>query len=132
MQKPRRFNKNSGSDMQPRTFARCCLCLVALLNVGSAWADPPEEIVKNRKDFLPQRKQVALGPKVIGVLAYDAQPVLSTEGRSGPLDQLCFSEGGNSYRWVYVVAFGEHPMITGLRVPIGEKGETALYPALDM
>jgi hypothetical protein len=111
----------------------------AALLAGLAWAspgltDPPaDEPIKDRASFFPSRKQQALKGTVVGVLLYDAQPVLSTEGRSGPPDQLCFSASGNSYRWVYVPAMGQ-PQITNLRIPVGEKGngEFEVYPALDM
>jgi hypothetical protein len=119
-----------------RTAMRAAL--VALL-AGLAWAspgltDPPaDEPVKDRAGFLPSRKQEPLKGTAVGVLVYDGQPVLSTEGRSGPADQLCFSANGNSYRWVYVPTT-ERPQISNLRVPVGEKenGEFQVYPALDM
>src|SRR5207249_2108098 len=67
----------------------------------------------------------------VGVLLYDGQPVLSTEGRSGPADQLCFSTAGCSYRWVYVPV-AANPQITNLQVPVGEVGQTQIYPSLDL
>src|SRR6516164_3308004 len=90
-----------------------------------------QETVKDRKSYLPNRKQVALPGKAIGILLTDGQPVLSTEGRSGPANQLVFASGLNSYRWVYVPT-QDRPMITNLQVPVGDKGEKAVYAALNM
>ncbi|MBI2807598.1 MAG: hypothetical protein HYX68_21670 [Planctomycetes bacterium] len=84
-----------------------------------------------RQAFIPKRKHVAVGAKVVGILLANGQPVLSTEGRSGPADQLVFSYGGNSYRWIYVPAVG-NPQITNLQVPLAEKGKIKSYPALDL
>jgi len=112
--------------------ARSLLSLtIAALSTVAIRADDPAPAVKDPKNFLPHRKYVELPGKKIGILAFDAQPVLSTEGRSGPPDQLVFSEGGNSYRWVYVPAL-EAPQITNLQVPVGPKGEINIYPALNM
>jgi hypothetical protein len=61
----------------------------------------------------------------------DGQPILSTEGRSGPADQLVFSSAGHSYRWVYVPA-PNNAQITNLQVPVGDKGEREIYAALNM
>lgn len=90
-----------------------------------------QEAIKDRKSFFPNRKHAALKGKEIGILLTDGQPMLSTEGRSGPADQLVFSSGGNSYRWVYVPTT-EPPLITNLQVPVGDKGEKAVYAALNM
>ncbi len=87
--------------------------------------------IKDRKAYIPNRKQAALPGIAVGILLSDGQPVLSTEGRSGPADQLVFSTGGNSYRWVYVPAQG-NAQITNLQVPVGDKGEIAVYPALNL
>ncbi|MFO0966501.1 MAG: hypothetical protein U0793_13075 [Gemmataceae bacterium] len=91
-----------------------------------------EEIVKDRKDYIPARRHVAVPGKAIGMMVFDAQPVLTTEGRSGPADEMCYSVDGNSYRWVYVPSVDERPMITNLTVPVGDGTEKAMYPALDM
>jgi hypothetical protein len=113
------------------------------LLAGVAWAavgippgltDPPaDEPIKDRAGFIPHRKHEPLKGTAVGILLYDAQPVLHSEGRSGPADQLCFSTGGNSYRWVYVPAT-EKPRITNLRVPVGDKenAQFVVFPALDM
>ncbi|MSQ95165.1 MAG: hypothetical protein EXR98_11505 [Gemmataceae bacterium] len=90
-----------------------------------------QETIKDRKAFIPSRKQAAVGGKAIGILLTDGQPVLSTEGRSGPADQLVFSSGGNSYRWIYVPT-QDNPQITNLQVPVGDKGEKAVYAALNL
>lgn len=100
--------------------------LVSAVSVGRA-----QDTVKDRKAYFPSRKQVALQGTEIGILLTDGQPILSTEGRSGPADQLVFSAGGNSYRWVYVPT-QENPLITNLQVPVGAKGEKAIYAALNM
>ncbi len=90
-----------------------------------------QETVKDRKGFIPVRKQAAVGGKAVGILLTDGQPVLSLEGRSGPPDQLVFSSGGNSYRWIYVPT-QDNPQITNLQVPVGDKGEKAIYAALNL
>lgn len=90
-----------------------------------------QDVVKDRKAYLPSRKHVALPATVVGVLLSDGQPVLSTEGRSGPADQLVFSSGGNSYRWIYVPTQG-NAQITNLQVAVGNKGERVVYPALNL
>lgn len=94
-------------------------------------ADNADEPIKDRKNFIPQRNHLPLEGKVIGLLVYDGQPVLSTEGRSGPPDQLCFAVRGASYRWVYVPTL-DNPMITNLQVPVGPKGDIQIFPSLNM
>jgi hypothetical protein len=107
------------------------LVCVGLLSLSlSVFADGPADQLE-RKDFFPNRKQAAVKGTISGILLTDGQPVLSTEGRSGPADQLVFSSGRNSYRWVYVPTL-ENPQITNLQVPVGEKGEVQVYPALNM
>src|SRR5262245_25372432 len=101
------------------------VCLGSLSLSLSAFADGPADQL-DRKDFFPNRKQAAVKGTIVGILLTDGQPVLSTEGRSGPADQLVFSAGGNSYRWVYVPTL-ENPQITNLQVPVGEKGEVQVY-----
>lgn len=104
---------------------------LAVVLFGGTLVQAQETIIKDRKNFIPMRKQVALGGKEIGILLTDGQPVLSVEGRSGPADQLVFSSNGNSYRWVYVPT-QDNPQITNLQVPFGDKGEKAIYPALNL
>lgn len=102
-----------------------------LLGASWAFADDGDGLIKDRASFIPYRKYEPLKGKVIGILLADGQPILSTEGRSGPPNQLVFGSGGSSYRWVYVPA-PTNPMITNLLVPVGDKGENHMYPALDM
>jgi hypothetical protein len=104
---------------------------LAVALIGSTLLVHAQETIKDRKTYIPTRKQVALKGKEIGILLTDAQPILNTEGRSGPADQLVFSCGGNSYRWVYVPT-QDNPQIKNLQVPIGDKGEKAVYAALNM
>src|SRR5262245_43968995 len=103
----------------PPRAASFPLLAAALLAAGVALAVPTrpsrEETVKDRKSFIPERKLQALGGKVVGIVVGDPQPILSTEGRSGPPDSLCFSSGGASYRWVYVPA-ADSAIITNLQV----------------
>lgn len=108
------------------------LAFAACTTLSPALADEPAEtVVKNGKSYLPYRKYQALPGKAIGVLVSDAQPVLSTEGRSGPNNELCFSHDGCSYRWVYVPDVSGQPMIRNLQVPIGN-GQKHLYGALNL
>lgn len=123
--------------MKFHQLRRTALYLAAILGTlaaSLAVADPPSgEPIKDRANFIPARKQQALPGKVVGILAYDAQPVLSVEGRSGPADQLCFGVNGCSYRWVYVqTPNAPQPVISNLQVPVGDKGEKKVYPALDI
>src|SRR5438132_5494781 len=112
---------------------RCWLIVptLAVVLFSATFAQAQETIIKDRKNFIPNRKQAALSGKEIGILLTDGQPVLSTEGRSGPADQLVFSSNLNSYRWVYVPT-QDNPQITNLQVPFGDKGEKAVYPALNL
>jgi hypothetical protein len=117
-----------------RTPARLALAVAGLLaTLGPAAAQFDDVSGKLMKKHLPYRKHQALGEKVVGVLVYDAQPVLSQEGRSGPTDQLCFAQDGMSYRWVYVVAQG-NAMIQNLQVPIGKdaNGGKMIFDRLNM
>jgi hypothetical protein len=106
------------------------LGLAVIVSIGAAVAQA-QETIKDRKSYIPSRKHVALKGKEIGILLTDGQPVLSTEGRSGPADQLVFSNSGNSYRWVYVPT-QDNPQIMNLQVPVGDKGEKVVYAALNM
>jgi hypothetical protein len=107
---------------------------VLLVPLTTLLADPPApQTITDRAGFLPRQKHQALKGKAIGVLVYDAQPVLSTEGRSGPADQLCFGCNGASYRWVYVPVVG-NAQISNLKVPVGDKpnAQWQVYPSLDI
>lgn len=110
------------------------ICAGLLLAGAPAAAQFDDGTSKLWKKHLPWRVHKALGEKAIGVLLYDGQPVLSLEGRSGPTDQLCFSQDGNSYRWVYVPTEDANPMITNLTVPIGKdkNGGNMIFPKLHM
>jgi hypothetical protein len=105
-----------------------CFVLAVLLAIGSL--GHAQEAVKDRKAFIPSRKQVEVKGTAIGILLADGQPVLSTEGRSGPADQLVFSADGNSYRWIYVPT-QDNPQITNLQVPL-PGGQKAVYGALNL
>jgi len=101
------------------------------LAVVPALADPPKtETIKDRASYIPVRKYAAVQGKAIGVL-FNGRDIVALDGRSGPADALTFSTDGNSYRWVYVPTQG-NPLITNLRLPVGDKGETQMFPALDM
>jgi hypothetical protein len=113
-----------------------------LLLVGTAWVaagiafgvpskPAPEGTIKDRAKFIPCRNHQALKGKAVGILVGNPQPILSTEGRSGPPDSFCFSTALASYRWVYVPAEGTS-IITNLQVPTGEKGKGKVYPRLNM
>jgi hypothetical protein len=104
---------------------------IAASGLRAVAVPPATGVVKDRAGYFPNRKQAAVGGTAIGVLLTDGQPVLSTEGRSGPADQLVFSANGNSYRWVYVPV-AENPMITNLQVPVGDKGQKDVYPSLSI
>ena len=106
------------------------ILLFAAMIVCTAAASA-QETIKDRKNYIPSRKHVAIPGTAIGILLADGQAILSTEGRSGPADQLVFSTGGNSYRWVYVPT-QDRPLITNLQVPVGDKGEKTVYAALNM
>ncbi|MBI3821854.1 MAG: hypothetical protein HY289_04135 [Planctomycetes bacterium] len=103
---------------------------LAALFIGSTFVQA-QETIKDRKGFIPNRKHAVVAGKAIGILLTDGAPILQLEGRSGPADQLVFSTGGNSYRWVYVPT-QVNPLITNLQVPVGDKGEKAVYAALNM
>lgn len=106
------------------------LLLVAFFPTTPASAQPGA-LPPVEKDHLPYRKHAVLPGKVVGLMVAKGQPILSTEGRSGPQDQVCFAADGNSYRWVYVPTFRK-PRITNLQVPVGNQGEIDIYPSLDM
>ncbi len=115
------------------TTSAAGVVLLAACSAALAQHGPADEPVKDRAGFIPARKHEPLKGTAVGILLYDAQPVLSLEGRSGPPDQLCFSADGCSYRWVYVPVAGR-AAITNLRVPVGEKENARfeVFPALDL
>jgi hypothetical protein len=112
----------------------CAAAVLAVVATTAALADPPAEPVKDRASFIPVRKNVPVRGTAVGVLVHEAQPVLSLEGRSGPADQVCFSAGGNSYRWIYVAPMGAPGEISGLKVPVGERenAEFATFASLNL
>jgi hypothetical protein len=87
--------------------------------------------ITDRAGYIPNRKHVPLPGKVVAVLVFDAQPVLSLEGRSGPANQLCLGYNGGSYRWVYVPV-KENPFIGSLIMNVGQKGERKRFDNLSM
>jgi hypothetical protein len=106
--------------------------LGVLILTAAVPADPkadPEEVIKDRKALMPWRKHGPLKGTVVGVLASDVSAFMRREGRGGPPDAMAFSVNGDSYRWVYVPVT-EKPMITDLKVEVGEKpgAKTRTYP----
>jgi hypothetical protein len=87
--------------------------------------------ITDRKNFIPTRKFQPLPGKAIGVLVFDAQPVLAIESRGGPENQMCFGVGGNSYRWIYLPV-EDKPAISFLYLPVGEKGERKRFDKLSL
>jgi hypothetical protein len=106
------------------------LCLTPPAGGVPAPTEKQADVIADRAGFIPQRKHLAVPGKIVAVLLTDAQPVLSTEGRSGPADQLCIGWSGGSYRWVYVPV-AEKAMIQNLQVPLPE-GKLKVYPTLSM
>jgi hypothetical protein len=87
---------------------------------------------QNKSDSIfPKHKFEPLGGKVIGVLAAGVQPVLQTEGRSGPADALGFSANNCSYRWVYV-SVQKNPTIGNLDVTVGSEGKMKQFRNLSI
>jgi hypothetical protein len=84
----------------------------------------------SRADFVPYRKHLPIPGKIVAVLLTDGQPILTTEGRSGPPDQLCIGYNAGSYRWVYVPV-AENATIQNLRIALPE-GKTQVFPKLAM
>ncbi len=91
--------------------------------------DPKNNII-TRADFVPYRKHLPLPGKIIAVLLTDGQPILSTEGRSGPTDQLCIGYNAGSYRWVYVPVV-DNATMQNLRIALPE-GKSQVFPKLAM
>jgi hypothetical protein len=122
-----------------KVFRRSALVLGLSLFAALAEAAPvpsekiPDEPVANRAALVPFRKFQVLPGKVLGVFVSEVAPVMNADGRGGPLDAIAFSRDAQSYRWVYVPV-SEKPLITNLRVEVGEKpnAEFAVYPSLGM
>jgi hypothetical protein len=109
-------------------------CVWAGVNFGIAAPAPSEteEVFKDRAAFIPQRKYQPLKETTIGILVSDVQKIMAFDGRGGPPDAMGFSRDAQSYRWIYVPVT-EKPLITGLTVRVGEKGEEMnRYPSLSM
>jgi len=110
------------------------LVIGAALACSHAFAVPlPSDskgVITDRAGFIPYRNHLKMPGKIIAVLAANAHPVLSAEGRVGPPDQLCIGWNGGSYRWVYVQTEG-NAIITNLSVPLPD-GKTKVYPKLNM
>lgn len=111
------------------------LLVVAAASLLALSAPDPtanEDVVKDRADFVPQRKYQPLEGKVVGVLVGNVVKVMGNEGRSGPADAFGLSSGGGSYRWVYVPV-KDQPLINSLKVRVGPKGvESRVYPKLSL
>src|SRR5258706_9851538 len=104
-----------------RRLLAASFALAAATALIAAPVKSTSDIVTDRAGFIPVRKKEPLPGKVVGVLVSEPQAVLSTEGRSGPKDQLCFGRNGCSYRWVYVPV-EKNPLIGRLNIRIGETG----------
>jgi hypothetical protein len=115
-------------------YLRVLPVLIGLAATGGppAAADPPEPgVIKERAGYLPVRRYVPLPGKVVGILLADGKDLVALDGWSGPGDMLVFSSGGNSYRKVYVPT-SDNPQVTNFQVPVGDKGMTQVYPALNL
>lgn len=115
---------------------RRALIAIAILAAGATVIALPLPTGKSgatadRKDFIPHRRHPPLPGKAIGVLVPDAQPVLTSEGRSGPKDQLCFAANGASYRWIYVQV-ERNPGIGNLMLPVGNGNERKRFERLSL
>jgi hypothetical protein len=113
--------------------------LVAALLLAGAWAMAadvePDDIVKNRKAYIPFRKHDPFKGKVVALLVDDVKGYMSFDGRGGPADAMGLSVNNNSYRWIYVpTPEAATPLISGLTVEVGEKagGKRKMYPKLGM
>jgi hypothetical protein len=105
---------------------------LAVVCLGAPAPSETEEVFKDRAAFIPKNKYQSLPGTTIGVLVSDVQAMMSVDGRGGPPDAMGFSRDSQSYRWIYVPVT-ENPLINGLRVTVGEKGDqTKTYPSLSM
>jgi len=108
--------------------------VLAVLTASAGAQDTPgrEDTFKDRDAFLPKRKFQQLPGKAMGILVGDGHDLMTSEGRRGPKDALCFSSGDGSYRWVYVVV-KKKPQIGALNVPVlGKPGEIERFDNLSM
>jgi hypothetical protein len=119
--------------LQHRTFLVPAIAVFgATLALAAPAPETTKDVIKDRAGFIPQRKYQSLPGNTIGVLVSNVAPMMNQEGRSGPPDAMAFSANGGSYRWIYVPVENK-PLISGLQVKVGEKGEkTKIYPSLSM
>src|SRR5258708_799791 len=106
------------------------LCVVTTASAVPIPTEKKGEVIADPANFIPKTKHLPIPGKIIAVLATDAAPVLSLEGRSGPADALCIGWNGGSYRWVYVPSEGD-AIINNLQVPVAD-GNKKVYPRLNM
>jgi hypothetical protein len=112
--------------------------LFAALMLAGAWAFAadvePDDIIKDRKAYIPQRKHDPLKGKTVALLVDDVKAYMGFDGRGGPPDAMGLSLNNNSYRWIYVpTPDAAMPLISGLTVEVGEKGDKKkTYPKLGM
>jgi len=118
-------------SIRTRPFLVVVAALAVFANVVSAVPVDTDAKVADRKGFIPNRKHQPLPGTVIGVIVPNAQPVLTLEGRSGPADQLCFSTGGCSYRWMYVPVERD-AQIPRIDLMVGTKGERKRFENLSL
>jgi hypothetical protein len=106
--------------------------------IAGAWAVlaadiEPDDVVKDRKAYIPFRKHDPLKGKTVALLVNDVKAYMSFDGRGGPADAMGLSINNNSYRWIYVPSNAVNPLISGLNVEVGEKpGKRKMYPKLGM
>jgi hypothetical protein len=101
---------------------RALPCLLALA-LAAAPAVRAGDDTRDPADPFPRRRFQPLPGKAVGVLVADGQEVLGREGRKSPADALCLGTGPGSYRMLYVPV-DKKPIIGGLNVPVGEKGQS--------
>ncbi len=111
--------------------------IFAVLMLAGAWACgadvEPDDVVKDRKAYIPQRKHDPLKGKAVALLVNDVRAYMGFDGRGGPPDAMGLSLNNNSYRWIYVpTPDAKSPLISGLNVDVGEKGGKKMYPKLGM
>lgn len=96
--------------------------LLALSLAGFAAADNP-----TAKPFLaepPSPRFQPLPGKVIGVVAGDADALLTEEGRRGPPDAVGFASDRTSYRWFYLPCRKGDSDAETVALPVGPEGKS--------
>ncbi|MBY0228275.1 MAG: hypothetical protein K2W96_03230 [Gemmataceae bacterium] len=114
--------------------------MIHAMLLGLALAAPapgdaePDDVVKDRKAFIPHRKHDPLKGKTVALLVNDVRAYMGFDGRGGPPDAMGLSVANNSYRWIYVpTPDAASPLISGLNVEVGEKGgKKKVYAKLGM